>query len=313
MKRKIFTLLVLPFLLLFSCERNLDIDIPEHQPRLVLGMLQETGAPLRAQVSKSKGILVPRNPGNPSNDYRVNNALVLVYENNVVTDTLKYNATELAYTTRTNKVFLPGVQYRVTAAANGFNNVESSVKAPAPVLINSITRVRNARTNAEGDILDDIVVNFNDPAGEKNYYMVRVYTPIFFGTTVSYYIVSCIYSNDVDVDRLDGSGDPFSAGNCLFDEVLIKDDNFNGNTKQLKLSVVNFDLGNAEDPANGRIYRPVFELLHITESEYRYYKSIQAYNNAANNPFAEPALVYSNISNGYGVFGIHTSAKDSIR
>ncbi|MBL7726380.1 MAG: DUF4249 domain-containing protein [Dinghuibacter sp.] len=314
MKKTIIVISISAAALFAGCERTLDIDVPEHQPRLVLGMLQETGTPLRAQVSRSKGILAPRNPGNPNNGYQVSNALVLVYENNVVTDTLKYNATELSYTTRTNKVFLPGVQYRVTAAASGFNTVESTVKAPLPVPINSISRVRNARSNSLGEVLDDILVNFTDPGSEKNYYMVSIQTPYFSGgAAVSYYQVNCIYSNDVDIDRLDASGDPFGSDNCLTDEVLLNDNNFNGRAKQLRLSVPGFYIDEVVNTTNGRVYRPFIELMHITESQYRYLKSRQVYNNAADNPFAEPALVYTNITNGYGVLGIQTTVRDSIR
>jgi Domain of unknown function (DUF4249) len=315
MKKNILIAVVFSPVLFFACTKNLNIDIPEHNPRLVFGFIQQTGENLSAQVSKSRGILAPRNPGNPNDNYRVTDAQVLVYANNILFDTLKYNVTDNAYTTRTNKKFLPGINYRVTAIASGFNMAEGTAKAPLPVSISGITRIRNARTNADGQLLDDLVVNFTDPANERNYYMIRMYTPFFFGGGggPTYLPTSCIYSNDIDIDRLDASGDPFSANNCLYDDILIKDDNFNGRQKQLKISVDKFALENEVNPATGQIYRPYFELLHITESHYKYLKSLQAYDNTVDNPFAEPALVYTNITNGYGVFGIYTSVKDSIR
>jgi hypothetical protein len=315
MKKNILIVIALGSILFFGCTKNLNIDIPEHKPRLVLGFIQETGKNLSAQVSKSRGILAPRNPGNPNDGYRVTDAQVLVYENNILFDTLKYNTNDNAYTTRTNKKFLPGRDYRVTAIASSFNMAEGSAKAPLPIPVSGITRIRNARTNSDGQLLDDLVVNFSDPANERNYYMIRMYTPFFFGGGggPTYNQTSCIYSNDIDIDKLDASGNPFSADNCLYGDILIKDDNFNGRQKQLKISVSPNNLQNAIDITTGRVYRPLFELLQITESHYKYLRSLQAYDNTVDNPFAEPALVYSNITNGYGVFGIYTSVKDSIR
>lgn len=55
------------------------------------------------------------------------------------------------------------------------------------------------------------------------------------------------------------------------------------------------------------------DLLHTDEYYYRYHQSAQAHDIAADNPFAEPVLLYSNVRGGLGVFASYTSFSIDIK
>jgi hypothetical protein len=63
----------------------------------------------------------------------------------------------------------------------------------------------------------------------------------------------------------------------------------------------------------GRRMKPTVELLSINEDYFRYIKSVNSYDNALDNPFAEPVNVFSNIKNGYGFFTTFAIAVDTLR
>jgi hypothetical protein len=58
--------------------------------------------------------------------------------------------------------------------------------------------------------------------------------------------------------------------------------------------------------------RAFFRLNSITRDLYLYLQSYSAYNRTADNPFAEPVPVYSNITNGLGIVGALSFSQDSL-
>jgi Domain of unknown function (DUF4249) len=60
------------------------------------------------------------------------------------------------------------------------------------------------------------------------------------------------------------------------------------------------------------ILKSYVKFLHVDKNYYLYHESVQRNDNNGN-PFAEPSLVFTNISNGYGCFGsFSTIDKDII-
>ena len=305
MKKHIYLYTAVLGLAFVACERDTKVNIPPHTPRLVLnGIIPENGL-FEVRAGKSQGILTP----NASSQYTVNNAVIVLFENGVAADTLKYDATKFLYTTRTNKRAQLGKTYQLAATAPGFTTAAANSIMPSKPVITRVVFTPNARTTTEGTPLDDLTITFNDPGGEKNYCLIQVM--VAFGNNF-YFPVNCFFSNDIDIER-PPTDDPLSSNSCLNRELLLRDVNFNGRSKQLRIS---FHAGSAApyiDPGSGRVFRPYVELQHITEDQFKFLKSRDAYDFAADNPFAEPVLVYSNVKNGYGIFAVHSRAVDSIR
>jgi|GEM_PF-486670 len=62
-----------------------------------------------------------------------------------------------------------------------------------------------------------------------------------------------------------------------------------------------------------RVLSMTLELLLTDEVYYRYHRSVEQNEDAAENPFAEPALLYSNVSGGLGIFASFNSFSIDIK
>ena len=297
-------------LLATACEKDITVKVPAQPPKLVVNGIINMGNPFRVSVGKTAGIL-----DLPTQDsYRVTNALVQLYENGTLRDTLVYNANNDVYRVKNNTLAQTGNTYRIQVTAPGFITVEALTVAPSTIAIQSITRRINAKTDANGNMLDEVKITFRDDAAATNYYLFKFRQAAgLSGNTVEYTnMYYCLHSSDKDIDRRNND-DPTDFESCLDEEFFMQDKNFNGSTKELLVFVDHKALEPYRHPSNNRVYRPVVELNSITADHYKYRKSFNAYRDSEDNPFAEPVLVFGNVKNGYGVFSTYSVARDSIR
>jgi hypothetical protein len=295
---------------LAACEKNVTIDIPQRAPRLVLDGQLGKGQPFQISVGKSRGILQPLNYNLSLEDnYVVKDARPIVFENNTPIDTLVFSPSDYRYKTIRNKIVRDGFTYTLKVTAPNFEQAEATTIVPSQSQIASVTRVANARKNADGNFMDQITIKLNDPS-EVNHYQISFFAAANFGGTG--YPITCLSSTDKDLESIGDNTDPTATDNC-FDgsQLLMKDVNFNGGTKVLTVYIESSQLMN--NSSGGMIHRPFVKVYRITADHFKYIKSLNTFENTAGNPFAEPVNVYSNISNGYGLFSAYTMAVDTLR
>lgn len=293
---------------IMSCEKEVEVKLPKEEPRLVVNALLNNNTVFRVNISKSTGIF-DSNSSNTS----LSNATVLLYENNNFKDSLLYNSFSELYVAKNNTRVVAGNLYFLKAAAPGFLAVETQSKAPVSVPIVNIVKRENVRTDADGFQLDEIRLTFNDNAATSDFYLVRLRKPSSSsGNTVQYDENLCLSSSDKDIDRYAAS-DPRDIESCFGNEFLMTDKNFNGSQKEIIFFATHTSMMPFVNPVNNRTYKPVIELHHITQDQYRFSKSYNTYLDADGNPFAEPVLIYGNIKNGYGIFSAFSMTRDTIR
>jgi hypothetical protein len=309
--KKISLLMLSATIAFAACEKTIIVPIPEKDPKLVVHALLEKGDPIVVTVGRSRHIL--KVPGYQSSGwqdaYTVKNAVPIVYENGIAIDTLQYDIPTYTYKSPRNKTILDGKVYTIKVTAPGFVEAEATTVVPSQSVIASVTRVRDARTNSSGNTMDEVTIRLDDPA-EKNFYLVQVFSA-GYSSNPGYYIY-CINTSDKDVEAI-GYSDPTDPENCFDgDNILMRDDNFNGRQKQLKLFIDSDNLRENLGP-NGEVYRPYIKVKRITEDQFKYILSYDAYESGSDNPFAEPANVFSNVRNGFGIFTAQTMAVDTLR
>lgn len=91
------------------------------------------------------------------------------------------------------------------------------------------------------------------------------------------------------------------------------DKNFNGQVKEITLYILSDLLSPLVHRTTNKIYKSIVELHSLTYNYYRYLKSQGSYIDNKENPFSEPAVIYSNVINGYGIFTSFNLARDTIR
>src|SRR5258705_13322169 len=84
-------------IILSSCERETQIKVPPHVPKLVAECMQGQNSFPDARISHTRGVTDPLPRGGQANPYVVKNATVLLYEDDVLKDSLRYNTASERY------------------------------------------------------------------------------------------------------------------------------------------------------------------------------------------------------------------------
>jgi len=309
--KTIILLELITILILSACEKTVTVNVPKKEPRLVISAWLNKSKAIEVKVSQSFHILeTPNRITQGQQEFMVKDAKPVIFENNISIDTLVYDQQEFIYKSPRNVKIRAGYTYSIKVTAPGFKEVTAPTNVPVQSTIAGLTRVKNARKNSDGEEQDDVIIKLDDPAG-VNYYLVRLF-PASYSSNNPEFPIDCVSSTDKDLEAGSEDGDPM--GNSCLDgnSLLMKDVNFNGRQKQLKVSVASYMLNDIKYSSRPPS-RPYVKVYQVTEEYFKYIKSLSAYQNSSDNPFAEPVNVYTNIANGYGIFSANTVAVDTIR
>lgn len=304
-----FVLLAL-FLLLSSCQEDLilDVDIPEEEAVLVVNSLFNPDSLWMVQVSSTTSLLGLEKP------QEVSDARVELMEDGTVIEVIPYFgerqvvgrgfASTGIY--RSSALYPEvGKTYRIRVSASSFDPVSASDAIPEGVDIRSSSYIKNVGSDIVGP-LDEIRISFQDPADEANFYNLRVHSRSLDTTTG--FIGSSAYGfsiiSDLKDDFFGADPDQFLGEDKLFeadtDGLSFSDEFFDGQEKEIVLQLRGGDVcGSGPVPFE---CQAVVELSAISETFYRYHRTLQLQNKTEQNPFAESIQVSSNLDNGVGIF-----------
>jgi hypothetical protein len=274
-----------------SCEKEIKVTLPQEPDKLVLNSSTKTGDTIEMIVSKSEGIMKYKH----NKDLSVKDANVVLYENGTPIDTLKYDDASQKYISHTYAT--GGKTYSVKATAPGLGQAEGVCLVPSTVSIQSLQRNYKVRVDANGSEEDEVILQFDDPAGSKDYYIIQMHSPSDTFEQ-SYY---CVNSTDPSVETV--MSEDIGVNTCIpSNGIFMKDDLFNGKRKELRLYIGHYYM-QADSSGAVPVY-PTITLLHVTEDYFKYEKTYQFGVMNSGNPFSEPVNVHTNIKNGYGIFSI---------
>lgn len=280
---KIF-LTVFSFFMLSSCENMIsDVDVPESPPKLVVhSIISPQSDFIKVKVMKSRTLYVQT----PYNSYDqqfpvIKNASVRISDG-VNSMVIPYDVNRDTYLLSTDEFeILPSKTYylEVTAPEGYSATAECTVPSDIPPAI-ELTSVEEVDEYGNSGFLANF--RFQDISGPGHFYSVNVAS--------SY-------------------GDEFYEGEYLYDlylsrgEPYTSDKNKDGEYFTYKTST---------------IYNPVEQetkiviFLSVTDQDfYNYHKSV--WNFEGDNPFQEPAPIFSNIKGGLGIFaGVNTIGTEFI-
>ncbi|MFC2086499.1 DUF4249 domain-containing protein [Bacteroidota bacterium] len=286
------------FTILTSCEKVIDIDIPDNDRKIVINGFINPESLFSVNVSKSLNILDIREVK------YLDNVTVNVYENDLFIEALNY----ISNGNYKSNTFYPmaGNNYKVEVLSPDLQTATASNTIP----INNInemvidTLFTIYETQFEANTALECNISFDDPA-EENYYWFNVTGQWAWYDWNPYTQEEIIYKSRGNMQF--ESNDPIidSWVNESFDFVF-SDELFNG--KNIDFSVYLYE---------HQFYDIDTNMLHfnihcITKDFYLYAVTHNAHMNAQDNPFTEPVQVYTNIENGYGIFAGHSVKTDSI-
>lgn len=275
-------------LLLGACTKDLDIDFEQQAPKVVVMSCVEPDSVLSLRLSFSRFFL-------SSQPFRtIDNAVVTLLVN---------GSTEATATPSANGRYVFDYRPRVgdhlalQVQVPDYGTVTSATTVPSPASVNNMQATLTA--NEDNDRTYSVRFTLNDPAGEDNFYAVRVIERECYEwdgvrhCEDSYRYFTC---NDYMLTGAGNVGSILDGDNPgeVFDKVLyFTDDYFNGQSHVVEI-------------APELHYRNTEALLEITSysrDRYLYELTTSMDGDSFEDLFGEPVQVHTNIDGGIGIFG----------
>lgn len=268
-----------------------------YRPKIAVKCILKTNQIARAYIENTVGLL------DTSLDFLVDyelysriqphyvttNAKVILSKNGVWADSLVYNKKTYLYEGKGHFIE-PGATYRIDIAVEGLSPVYASCTVPYPVKILGLDTV-SENTISEWTT-KTCKLKFADPGEETNFYEVMGFGD-FKSSAINSKFYPIYFNNNSIFENQSKYGDVFPA--------YFSDKAFNGKTISIPLQ---FHFGDS-------IF--YITLANLSEEQMNYERSFAKVWQNTDNSFAEPIQVYSNISNGVGIFGAMGISTDTIR
>ena len=174
MKRISFLFLSFLTVFLISCEKEIQVEIADNEPKIVLSAHFGAGESINAYLSSSIPLY---NLNNGQINY-IDNALVEVSSDNLNWKILSYDISKKIYSLTLSEFNIKeGGTYYVKASANGYKAVKSYCSIP----VYNPVQLTLAKIDTNGTDIDmgmgtmTFSIKVKDATGQKNYYGIEAY------------------------------------------------------------------------------------------------------------------------------------------
>lgn len=328
--------LILSLLVLVSCEKEIEFNGEQTDPKLVVNCLAEAGQPVKAYISKSYFFL-----DTDENTQVPDDVVATLYVNdNLIgamtphTDTIwhswydydeegnPYHSYRLATVFSNEYCPQEGDVVRITASANGYDDVEGT-SSPLPKPIDCQMNVEVTRwyggytqhyNHQTGQYEEDSVYSISgymdltftisDPnPGQTDYFRFHLNGDNGISIGDNRWSVYFDYDDPIFGTSLENDFVDFSDLD-LRPEGVFTDVLFDGKEYQIKIKDLHFNMDLAAD-YNPDFYRVPFNVEHLTKEYYNYLNTCNQ-GEVGFQIWAEPIQTYSNVKGGYGIVAGHT-------
>lgn len=268
-----------------SFSQVVEVEVPEHKSSIVLnGIWNSQDTLLQLVVSNSLSIL-------DDDEFTVpQDADVKLFKDNTLLGNLAFNQQTFKYEYALDTPLGSSVAtYRIEAAFDDYDPVSVEQEMPGTVELTEVKYEKEGTIDPSGEKVDEYTITFSDPGDVENYYIFTAFVIDKYVHTPGDTIVN---KNMVYLQTNDPIASYSNRG------LIFSDKAFNGN----EYTLTGWDYGWWSENLEFE-----FRLTSISKDGFLYLKSLDAYYNSEGNPFAQPATVYNNIENGYGIFALGAS------
>ena len=286
-------------------ETVIDLDIPPHEPVLVLNGLLDTDTNARVVISHSVGAFSNAVPS------FINNANVLLYKGNQFIDSLlpdMTNVVHVHYTDDNTDSSLPmyyyktdyipekDATYKVEVTHVDYTTISAETYIPNDIEVNIINIDTITNENKIG-----LEFDFQDDIDQENFYRLKLYTSCEKKEGYRWRGHGIMMANDPSFEESDAFEGLFSGYSFVGYEVVFNDNLFNGQKKKIFL-----DVKIGKDNDDFEFYQCdtiLIEFSTFSDDTYSYYSSLGDHSEKGELGIfgGEVIPVYSNVENGLGV------------
>jgi hypothetical protein len=293
-------LYIFPTMAVLSCQTVIDVDLPKHEPLIVLNAYLIAGDSLPNNISDftssySTTVMLSKSQGafDPPTAPIIASRAIQIIENNQQTifdDQVPSQPLDIDRWQLSTLELASGNTYHVEASVSGLPGPAigtQTIPLNATILDASVIAITGEQVRVR--------IQIQDPPG-PNRYLIRAYQiddfsgqPFF--SEVPFNVLDPAFSA---LDLFEDND--FEGLNFGSLQGLITDDTFDGMDKEFEFRITSW--------SNSQTF--VIEWMSITPEFERFLRTFYQNQRSAFNPFAEPANVFMNVRNGYGaVLGGH--------
>jgi Domain of unknown function (DUF4249) len=293
-------------ILFFSCSKEKKITLLESKKKIVVNCIFNPYKNWDVQV------LFSNTPYSTNITSKViNNALVLITNNNNIADTLTYSN---GYSYKSNNKPIAGIIYKIIVVVPGFDTISASDIIPKYPLSNISLKILDSSntTNYKKvnglfvEQLSNLEFKYFDNPNENNFYKITIKE-----YSTAYFLLSANFIDSLFTFRELLTDDPkiyTALGNtiCLFDDTYINGQSFTSNLYYYHdanyIGRIKNDVTFPPQPYSD--YRGIYVVsIHSMSNElFKYQNAYISQNIGSGDIFGEFKNSYSNIKNGLGIF-----------
>ena len=282
--------------LLFACEQDIEIEIKDDTPKIVLNGWLRSGEVPTIRLNESLGVL--SNSENPP----ISNAEVQLYENEELIGLMVMD--EAGKYVMPSFIVKAGSSYQVKVTAANFPDVEAEVEVPYK-LDDENTNINYTTIYAAGSdstVVErgQIDISLKDETAESSYFLLSMlYVDEYYDAA---------FSEDTTVNR--NLTNPPLSKDPLFQQIYVSggaylsfsDSYFSEASYEANL-YSDYDLRGYEYQDEFEYYSEYYliKVEQVSKGLYQYLLSLE--DNQYPEAFTEPTQVFSNVSGGYGILG----------
>lgn len=265
MRHFLLPLFLLPFLI--SCEQEADIELPDTEPKIVVSCyINPDLDSIRAHISWSDPVFSSEDGQRSIDDFDV------TISDGTNTGMLNFSPMTGTYVLSTTSFPLEaGVDYTLRIRSPLGDEISATTNIPQDLpQAETFSLDSSSYTNSFGETVNEYIYKTTliDNSSAFQFYRLLYYSENSWFPGETY----------VTLDGQSFKDDSAIIDGRIYVEETITYFGYDGDFGQKKLVIMN-----------------------CSEDYYRYHKTLQ--NQSFGNPFAEPALVYTNFEGGLGVFG----------
>ena len=289
--KKIFITLLLSMVLL-SCERweegiARDIDLPPHNPQIATSLfIDSMDSTLSATISKTGGLFDTTKTG------VIKNAEVKLYQDSALLHDLNDFSIDQTYDKfLSEQIGILEGELILEVNHPDFETVSATQSFPEKAVFT--TEVDYGGTTYFDETSDALTIAFSDIPEENQHYLINIHAHYKSGITgqdTAEYFPLYLETTNQNATRINEYG------------FLLSEEGIDRNL------AIRFATGiNSINYLFQLEYRITVSTL--SNELYKFYQSYSAFQNSQGNPFAEPVILYSNMSNDIGCFGVSTTLR----
>lgn len=290
--KKLSYLLLASGLFIAACQRDVELNVPGEDPKIVVNGVLMQDSLFRVQLSESRFVLDIR----PQTI--IENASLKVFEEAQERGSWAY-VSEGVYEAQGFKP-AAGKRYQLQVSAPNLAPVVAEATVPAALPNVRVISVDSTINFEEKQVR--VRLQISDPAASTDFYVIR---RVVMGVVIDgpdgepVAVYAQLTSESPAVFSTCGDDWGWDNTGC---KILVNDRTFEGKDREL---IITYRQYIYEDGHREPGYLVV---SRVSEDYYRYLLSLYHNSVTEDNPFAEPVPIFMNVSDGYGIPGASSSS-----